>query len=460
MLVGPVGPSAPSSRPRVLVIASEPLAARMAGPAIRAFELARALAAVADVTVAGPPGSLPVPGARLEVVAPTEHRRGLALARAHDVVVVQHAPPQLLLALAREDVRIVCDLYTPILVEALEAGRERGLRARRSIQRLATRQTVAALAVADLVLCASERQRDLWLGALTARELLDLRDYDADPSLRGLIAVVPFGTGATPPEPAPAPVMKGVLPGVRASDRVLLWGGGVWDWMDAITPMRAVERLRAERDDVHLVLLGGRRPAVRDEDRMRAHDEAVAFASDRGLLGRSVHVHDGWVPYDERGGWLCEADVGVTAHHDHVETRFAFRTRVLDYLWAGLPVVGTAGDTLIDLAGGGGVPVGDAAAFADAVARVIDAGPARDAAVARAEALRAELSWERCAAPLLAFVDTCATTQPRRRDLAAVARTTLAQYPGTLARTVRDEGAGTAARRVARNAARLVGRGP
>lgn len=460
MLVGPVGPSVSSSRPRVLVLASEPLAARMAGPAIRAFELARALTAVADVTVAAPPDSAPVPGARLERVAPTEHRRTLALAREHDVVVVQHAPPQLLLALAREDVRIVCDLYTPILVEALEAGRERGLRTRRTIQRLATRQTVAGLAVADLVLCASDRQRDLWLGALTARELLDLRDYDADPSLRGLIAVVPFGTAPEPPAPAPAPVMKGVLPGVRAEDRVLLWGGGVWDWLDAITPMRAVERLRADRDDVHLVLLGGRRPAVRDEDRMRAHDDAVAFASDRGLLGRCVHVHDGWVPYDERGGWLLEADVGITAHHDHVETRFAFRTRVLDYLWAGLPVVGTAGDTLIDLAGEGGVPVGDDAAFAAAITRVLDPGPARDAAVARATELRAELTWERCAAPLLDFVASCATAPRRRRDVAALTRTTLAQYPGTLARTVRDEGAGTAARRVARNAARLIGRGP
>jgi glycosyltransferase involved in cell wall biosynthesis len=444
----------------VLVVASEPLAARMAGPAIRAFELARALTAVADVTVAAPPGSEPVPGTRLEVVAPTEHRRALALATEHDVVVVQHAPPQLLLALAREDVRIVCDLYTPILIEALEAGRERGLRARRTIQRLATRQTVAALAVADLVLCASERQRDLWLGALTARELLDLHDYDADPSLRGLIAVVPFGMASAPPAPAPAPVMKGVFPGVRAEDRVLLWGGGVWDWLDAITPMRAVERLRADRDDVHLVILGGRRPAVRDEDRMRAHDDAVAFASGRGLLGRCVHVHDGWVPYDERGGWLLEADVGVTAHHDHAETRFAFRTRVLDYLWAGLPVVGTAGDTLIDLAGEGGVPVGDDAAFAAAVARVVDPGPERDAAIARAAELRAELTWEQCAAPLLHFVATGAGAPRRHRHIAALTRTTLAQYPGTVARTVRDEGAGTAARRVARNAARLIGRGP
>lgn len=433
----------------------------MAGPAIRAYELARALTAVADVTVAAPEGSLPGGGVRLEVVSPTEHRRTLALAREHEVVVVQHAPPQLLLALARDEdgPRIVCDLYTPILLEALEAGRERGLGARRALQRLATRQTVAALAVADLVLCASERQRDLWLGAMTGRELLDLRDYDADPSLRGLVAVVPFGMPAQPPAPAPAPVMKGVLPGVAPEHRILLWGGGIWDWLDGLTPVRALARLRETRDDVHLVFLGAQRPALAAGEHRTGHDATVALARELGLLGRGVHVLDGWVPYDERGGWLLEADVGVSAHRDHAETRFAFRTRVLDYLWAGLPVVGTAGDTLIDLAGEGGVPVGDDAAYAAALARVVDPGPGRDAAAARAAALREEMTWERAAAPLLAFVADPAARRPRHRDLGAATRATVAQYPATLARTVRDEGAGTAVRRVARNAARLVGRG-
>jgi hypothetical protein len=34
----------------------------------------------------------------------------------------------------------------------------------------------------------------------------------------------------------------------------------------------------------------------------------------------------------------------VSTHYEHVETTFAFRTRILDYLWAGLPVVATGGD--------------------------------------------------------------------------------------------------------------------
>jgi hypothetical protein len=41
---------------------------------------------------------------------------------------------------------------------------------------------------------------------------------------------------------------------------------------------------------------------------------------------------------------LAEADVGVTMHPVHIETRYSIRTRVLDYFWARLPVVITEGD--------------------------------------------------------------------------------------------------------------------
>jgi hypothetical protein len=44
-----------------------------------------------------------------------------------------------------------------------------------------------------------------------------------------------------------------------------------------------------------------------------------------------------------------ESDVGVSIHSEDIETRFSFRTRVLEYLWAGLPVIATEGDAMADL---------------------------------------------------------------------------------------------------------------
>ena len=48
------------------------------------------------------------------------------------------------------------------------------------------RAAAAHLAAADFTLCASERQRDLWLGVLAGREALE-------PDALDRFAVVPFG---------------------------------------------------------------------------------------------------------------------------------------------------------------------------------------------------------------------------------------------------------------------------
>ena len=44
-----------------------------------------------------------------------------------------------------------------------------------------------------------------------------------------------------------------------------------------------------------------------------------------------------------------EADVGVSLHLEHLETTYSFRTRMLDYLWAGLPIVASAGDGFAEI---------------------------------------------------------------------------------------------------------------
>ena len=74
-----------------------------------------------------------------------------------------------------------------------------------------------------------------------------------------------------------------------------------------------------------------------------------ALADELGLTGTHVFFNEDWVEYDDRQNYLLESDVGVSTHLDHVETAFSFRTRILDYLWAGLPVVSTAGDALADI---------------------------------------------------------------------------------------------------------------
>jgi glycosyltransferase involved in cell wall biosynthesis len=134
---------------------------------------------------------------------------------------------------------------------------------------------------------------------------------------------------------------------------------------------------------------------------------ALALARELGALDKQVFFRDGWVPYAERVNYLGDADIGISLHTEHVETRLAYRTRILDYLWAGLPVVATGGDVLSDeiSANGAGlaVPEGGLDAVVEAL-RGLAADPDRRAKMrVRSRALAAAHTWERAAEPLLAY---------------------------------------------------------
>jgi glycosyltransferase involved in cell wall biosynthesis len=428
------------------VVSAEPVGDRMAGPAIRAYELARALAAEIPVTLAAPaPSALGDERFELLEAGLADYDALISAVRDHDVVVAQLLPPRLLARIWREPARLVVDLYNPTVVEAIEATRGKPAASRARLNRIVGRAAAAHLAAADLTLCASERQRDLWLGVLAGRELLE-------PDALDRLAVVPFGVRAEPPRPAEAPVMRGPL--VPEEARILLWGGGIWDWLDAPTAIRATARLP---DDVHLVFQGIKRPALLERDEHAAGARAIALARELGL--ERVHFNHDWVRYEQRGAWLLEADLGVSAHPAHLETRFAYRTRIADYLWAGLPVVTSAGDVLGDHVAARGlgraVPPGDDAAFAHACAELLaDPGPAR-AAVAQAAQ---ELRWDRVVQPLLDFCLSGAKRAHNRHRARAIRNATIGQYAPIAMETLTTDGPATLTRKLATNARRVLKR--
>jgi glycosyltransferase involved in cell wall biosynthesis len=257
--------------------------------------------------------------------------------------------------------------------------------------------------------------------------------------------------------------MKGRWPGIAANDRVLLWGGGIWNWLDPITCIDAVALLADLDPPVHLMFQGIERPGLEPVDAISGTPRALAHAEALGLLGERVHANHDWVPYEERAAWLLESDLGVSAHHDHLEARFSFRTRVLDYLWAGRPVVCTAGDALGDLVEREGlgrtVPAEDAQAFADACRELLEDADAWEGAAALIAALRPSLTWDRAVVPLRQFIadDRRDKREPRR---ARTALMTAAQYPPMVPEVIERYGTRELFRKAGRLASRAVrGRG-
>ncbi len=395
---------------RVLMSSTDPVGERMAGPGIRYHRLSTELARRFDVTLVAPGEGIPdAPYAfrPVESVAPAAYAEA-------DVVVAQSLPLGLLRSLRRTGARLVFDLYAPALVEAaanLAAEQRPGTVGYEEV--VAT--TRVALLLGDGFLCASERQRDHWLGALAALGRVSPDVYAEDPTLRSLVAVVPFGLD--PSEPGSESRVKGVLPGVAPSDRLLLWGGGIWNWLDPLTVIRAVGRLAELRSDVKLLFLGLAHPSSA-VGAMSMADRAVRLAGELGLEGRSVFFNRSWVPYDDRLEWFAEADIGVSAHHDSHESRLAFRTRLLDHIAAGTPVVVTRGDVLADLVETRGmgrtVGPGDVDGWVDALGELLDDARAHTAASKAVAAAQEELAWARVVEPLAELSERVAASAPPR----------------------------------------------
>lgn len=391
-------------RPRVLIVSPDAVGERMRGMGIRYTELARALAPHADVVVAtgDEAGGAPPDGVRVTGYAPhAPDALRLEITRADAIV----APPQWPLVsgwMRRSDARLIFDLYAPETLETLELFADRRPALRRLMVALTVDRLEDALRSGHHFMCAGQAQRDLYVGALLAARRLSPDVYDRDRSLRALLDVVPFGVPSEPPRDAGTGGLRAALPQIGAGDEVVLWNGGLWNWFDAPAAIRAVALLAARRPSVRLVFMGtGEGPAGR-----AAAEEAHAIARSLGLLGTTVLFNDAWVPYDQRAAWLLQADCAVATARDHLEMRFAFRTRLLDCFWAGLPVVCTRGDELAarverdDL--GAVVAVNDPEALAAALGAVLDRGRASYApGLARAAG---EHAWPVVTEPLRRWV--------------------------------------------------------
>lgn len=411
--------------PRVLIVTYDVVGPLMAGPGIRAWEFARVLGQHFPTTLAAPP-PVPVsaPGFAMAALPleQIEQEALVRLIREHDIIVAQTLPLHLLPDDILHDKYFIVDLYCPWLIENLEHYRAEDTNDPGWLTR--DLETMSGLfSKGDFFLCAGEAQRSYWLGALSLFGRLTEAVYARDADGRALIDVVPFGLSAAPPQRT-APALKGVVPGIGPDDFVALWGGGVWNWLDPLTLIRATARLRDQGYPIRSFFLGTQRPSVNDAATVRPTMLATArrLSDDLHLTGTHVFFNERWVAYHDRANYLLDADIGISLHQATLETRFAFRTRVLDYLWAGLVPVVNDGDTIADLVAshdvGRVVPIGDEAALADTIAALIDHPDERERLAARCRNLAASYTWEMAAKPIVEFC--CRPWRTERGDRMAL----------------------------------------
>ena len=379
---------------RVALLSSEPIRPAMGGIGIRYLELAQRLPALGFDTVLLSPAA-PEESARCGLdparVRRFERERLAELVADREVAVAQGQLANDLLLAARADLAVAIDLYDPWLVENLHYHPTLGLDPYRNDH--AT--WVLQLARGDFFLCSSAEQRLFYLGFLAALGRVNPERVASDPTLAGLIAPVPFAL------PDRLPEHRAFLPPRRPGERRLLFGG-LYDWYDAPIALDALARLAV--GEAVLYVIRNPNPEATPQRRFAELERRLAREPE---LARRVVALD-WVPAERRFDLLRDVDLLVSPHRPGLETDLALRTRFLEALAAGCPVVASAGGTvarrLLEHDAGWVVPPGDAGALTAALDEVLAGGARVEARRARGRQLAAEYRWDLALAPLVEFL--------------------------------------------------------
>jgi glycosyltransferase involved in cell wall biosynthesis len=357
----------------------------------------------------------------------------------HDIIISRNFPPHLLPFWSNK--LLALDFYAAFAVEWMEISRRIPDIRRRAVWNESNKHYInLQLALADFVFCSNERQRDVWIGNLAMLGLIPPAVYNDDVTLRKYVDVVPYGVQSGLPAAA-RPVLKGVIPGIRATDKVLIWNGSIMEWFDAETVIRAMAIVRDKRPDAKLFFLGTEHPDFVSSVLLSPPRRAIELSQEFGLLDNTVFFNVGWVPYGDIGDYLAEADIGVCASFDHLEERYSFRTRFVDLFWSETPIVCTRGDVLAERVEcdplGVAVRPHDVEAFAAGILKLLDDEDFAARCRCNLAKVKEEFAWERTLAPLVEFCRRGTSIAAPKRDRLPKALALTARYAATHVRQMR-----------------------
>ena len=447
-------PEFTSPAPRLLIISHDIVDEKMAGPGMRYLEMARALGTDLPVTLAIPNQTrLEIPGVSLVSYQLEQPASLWRLAQDSDVLLLSSFILEKFPFIKDLPARRVIDLYDPLVLENLHLYQTEPMEVQTSLNTQAVQMMNRLVAQGDFFLCGNERQRDFWMGVLAANGRINPHTFAQDSSLRRLIDVVGVGFPARPPQGQP--LLRGVHPAFPPEAQIVLWGGGIWDWLDPLTLVKAWPEVLRRHPEARLVFLGTRHPNPLVPRHAMA-DAVETLAKDTGEKDKTIFLFE-WLSYADREALLCESAVGVVLHPLHLETRYSIRTRVLDYLWAGLPVLVTQGDVtsqwVLDGRLGRVIPPLDATAAAQALDELLSQPKS-----AWAEAfapLKQTFAWTQVVAPLRAYCLSGNSAPDRGASLASPdANNAQPVWKSNLARARsiwRREGLGALLRRLRRH---------
>lgn len=340
-----------SKKSNILIISHDKIGPSMAGPGIRYHHMAEFLSSDFNITVGFfDPSYLPPKAfTRKYQVRSIDSNDFKSDFKDFDTIIAMYLTDVMLDYCVKSSVFLVFDLYAPVPVENLALKLFSGEQIEPH-DIFAFNQTNSIYSrffeYGDLFLVSNRRQKDFWLGNIFGAGLINLQSYPKRPIYDRVIEA-PMGIESSLRLKHTKNVLRNSLPGITRKDKILLWTGGIWNWFDAQSLIRAMAILEKNHPEIKLVFFGITHPNP-DVPTMREAYDARITAKEHGLLDKTVYMLDGWVKYEDRINYLLEADVAINTTHDTLENEFSHRTRVLDHFLTNLPTISTSGDYLSD----------------------------------------------------------------------------------------------------------------
>jgi len=335
---------------RILLFSDDIIGKNMAGPGIRVWEMALSLSKEKDfeVGLACPDFSKinikDNPELNIFKYSLQKEKDLIDFASQFDIFILTGYIFYKFPCLANLNKFIIADLYIPFVLENLFVydSKEFKLEDRQLIHNRDLGVLTNLLLNSHHFLCANQRQKDFYSGMLTSINKINPYLLKFDKELSKIFTMVPYGIRQEK-KSKDAKVLRGVIPGIKESDVILIWGGVISNWFDPIILVEAMEEVVNTNSGIKLFFLSTKHPNPLLMKFPKA-DETEKLASRKKLLNQYVFINKNWISYEERHNYFLESDVGVSTHIEHFETRYSFRTRILDYIYFNLPILCSKGD--------------------------------------------------------------------------------------------------------------------
>lgn len=255
-----------------------------------------------------------------------------------DTIVVSYCMGDLSVIVAnniRPDQQLVLDCYVPIYVEVSARGSKDVEREYHAFNSDVPRWG-EVLKRGDLFLCASEPQKRYYQGVLSALGRINPVTYGKE-----TILIVPYGIYRDKPVAKSKPITKLIN---DTKFKKVLWFGGIYPWFDLRNLVDAV-RITNEKIPTKLVIVGAKNPYNTHPDFLKSYDDLMQYIDSDVELKNIVVVQE-WIKFEDRADWYLDSDCVVVINKEGPENELAWRTRLVDFIWADLPIISNGGDPL------------------------------------------------------------------------------------------------------------------